>query len=136
MLATKKTIDSKLYQNSLSETGVNTVLPNEEDQDEISKTIVKILKRTVTREDRKKIKRIVDKLTEKGAECIVLACTDLQLTLKKNEFNIELIDSMEVLLESTFKILGGHSLKAEQSAPVEKPIGSGSNPDDPFIRKE
>jgi len=102
LLATKKTIDSKLYENPMRKNGINVILPTRKEQDEISRIIVEILRNEVTEYSRNAIKRIIKKLMKRGSKAIILGCTDLQIILDKNGIDVELLDSFEILSESTF----------------------------------
>jgi len=105
LLATKKTVDSRLYENPLIGIGVETILPTEGEQTEISEIIVRILENKAGRTEEDALNSIISRLAERGAEAALLGCTDLQLILKRNKSKIPLIDSMEILKESTFERL-------------------------------
>jgi len=61
LLASTKTIDSKLYENLMRKNGINVILPTRKEQDGISRIIVKILKNEVTENDKNVINRIIKK---------------------------------------------------------------------------
>jgi len=103
LLATKKTIDSKLYENVLMENGINVILPTVEKQNDISRIIVGILQNKVDNESKKTLRKIIKNLIKRGSEAIILGCTDLQIILGEDSFEVELLDSMEILAESTFQ---------------------------------
>ena len=46
---------------------------------------------------------IAKKLEKRGAEAIVLGCTDLPIILKQEDLNIRIFDTAEILAESTIK---------------------------------
>lgn len=102
LLATKKTIDSKLYENSMRKNGINVILPTRKEQNDISRTIVEILRNEVTDNSKNAIKKVMKNLMRRGSESIILGCTDLQIILNKDEFDAKLLDSFEILSESTF----------------------------------
>jgi len=103
LLATKKTVDSKLYENILIENGIDVILPTEEEQKNISRIIIRILRNKAYKEEKKILKKIIENLIKRGSEAIILGCTDLQIILTKDEFEVELLDSMKILAESTFQ---------------------------------
>jgi aspartate racemase len=105
LLATTKTVDTKLYENSSKTYGINILLPTKREQDKISSIIIKILKCNISDKDKKILESIINSLVQRGAEAIILGCTDLQLILTQNQFKIELLDSMKILVQSTFNIL-------------------------------
>jgi len=103
LLATKKTVDSKLYENILIENRINVILPTEEEQKNISRIIIRILRNKAYNEEKESLTRIIKNLIKKGSEAIILGCTDLQIILALDEFEVELLDSMKILAESTFQ---------------------------------
>ena len=107
LLASKKTIDSKMHENLMRKNEINVILPTEKEQDEISRIIVEILRNELTENNKNALKRIIKKLMKRGSETIILGCTDLQIVLNKNEVDVELLDSFEILLESTFQRIIG-----------------------------
>lgn len=105
LLATSKTIDSKLYEKQMEENGMKVILPTRDEQNIVSKIILKILENNISKKDKRTLDSIIYRMIKRGAECIILGCTDLQLILTKEKYPIEIIDSMEVLFQSTFNIL-------------------------------
>ena len=102
ILATTKTIDSKLYWNPMKDNNIQTILLTGDEQEKVSRIIVKILENKVSKKDENLIKNIIKKLIKRGSEVIVLGCTDLQIIVRGKDYNVEVIDTMKVLLDSTF----------------------------------
>ncbi|MBI2579248.1 MAG: amino acid racemase [Candidatus Aenigmarchaeota archaeon] len=101
LLATAKTIESKLYEIPVENNGIKVILPEKDEQEEISRIIVQILENRVSDDDINTMEAVIRNLKGRGSEAIVLGCTDLQLVLK-NDFGVQIIDSMEILLESVY----------------------------------
>ncbi len=104
LLATKKTIDSGLYESPMKENGIDVIIPTRKEQNEISEIIIKILRNNVKESDKLLLKKIIEHLAQRGSEAIILGCTDLQLILKQ-KFSVELLDTMEILVQSAFEKL-------------------------------
>lgn len=100
ILATSKTIEKKLFDSKLITNNIRCVKPNKSDQNRISEIIQLILKGNKSNKLKSELLDIVNKLKEKGAEAIILGCTDLQLLLKQKNSTIKLIDTMGVLADS------------------------------------
>jgi len=98
LLATSETINSELFSNYFQ-----TVLPDKIEQNRISETVVKILRNQVIEADKRFIREIIEKLIRRGADAIVLGCTDLQFVVNPRDFDVEVIDTLEVLIDSSFK---------------------------------
>jgi aspartate racemase len=103
LLATLSTIEKKLYQKPLENAGIEINLPNDKDQDEVGKLIQNLVLNRNDEEDEKRLLSIISNFENK-VDDVVLACTDLQL-LKPEHNHIKLHDSMEILMESTVKII-------------------------------
>ncbi len=107
LLATLKTFRENIYDKKLRENGMEIVKPPERDMIRLSQIIHLIL--TGAKSDALKAELLVmaDGLKQKGAEEIILGCTDLQLMLKKEDSPLPLIDTMDVLANSTVKLMNG-----------------------------
>jgi aspartate racemase len=103
LLASGKTIESKLYESPMRKAGINVIIPDRNEQRKVSEIITNILDKKSTIKDRKTLKHIIDIMIKRGAEAIILGCTDLQLLIKGVD-KIETIDTMNVLLEAVIKI--------------------------------
>jgi aspartate/glutamate racemase len=66
----------------------------------IGKIIKKIVLNKNQKTERKQLLKLINKLKIKGADFVLLACTDLQLVVQPKTIP-KVIDSMEILLEST-----------------------------------
>lgn len=112
LLATKTTIKNELYQNALRDKKV--ILPNPKNQESLSCIIFRVLEGKSNEKDKAKIVEMIENLSEKGAECVILGCTDLQLLIDPRGLEVEVIDSLNVLLKTTVrKITRDYSLKVE-----------------------
>lgn len=96
LLATPSTINSLLYQNSLQKFGVRVVVPSNRQIVSMEKVIRKVIAGTNNISDSKRLLGIAQSLTTKGAQGIILGCTELPLAFPK-EFELPVFDSIEVL---------------------------------------
>lgn len=106
ILGTSKTKQRRLYDKNLEK--VNVLYPLEEEQKELSKIINRIISRNPNENDKKFLDNLIDKLQKRGAEKVVLACTDLGNLIKKNH---RTIDSTEVLIKSIMNKMENNGLK-------------------------
>lgn len=100
ILCTSKTRKERLYDNLLEK--VQIVYPSEEQQEEVSKIIVRIIRKTASEEDKFFLEKIIDEMISNGCEKVLLACTDLANLIGKNE---NVLDSVDVLIERIKKKL-------------------------------
>ncbi|KKT16980.1 MAG: Aspartate racemase [Parcubacteria group bacterium GW2011_GWB1_43_6] len=107
LLATKTTIESRIYEKVLVEKGIRIICPTEEGQNQIYDIIVQLLNGEENDLQSKKIEIVCNSLHEKGAESILLACTDLQLAISSVKSPIPIVDTTEVLINASVRTLIG-----------------------------
>ncbi|MHB8710081.1 MAG: aspartate/glutamate racemase family protein [Minisyncoccota bacterium] len=103
MLATETTIESKIYENVLKNIGINILYPSKNEQDTVNNIIVELLNETENSFQKEKLKTVCNALHERGAELILLACTDLQLIASDIKTAVPIIDTTEVLVNSSVR---------------------------------
>ena len=103
ILATETTVKDKLYDNVLKKHDIKILYPTKPEQNNINKIIMRLLKREKSENYTKIIRKICFSLQKRGAENILLACTDLQL-LKFNS-KIPVIDTTEILIQASMREL-------------------------------
>ncbi len=99
ILSTTQTRKQQLYDNNLK--GINLIYPSEEEQEKVSEIIVRVIRKTDKEDDKEYIKNLIQKMKFKGAQKIILACTDLG-NLISNE---DTLDSTTVLINSIKKLM-------------------------------
>jgi len=108
LLGTETTIESGLYQEKLQQDGIVVETPDSEGQSFVNNVILKILNDEIGDRDRKRMKEVVQRLKNKGAEGVVLGCTDLPILFQDLEIEFKIIDSMKTLEQSSVeRILSG-----------------------------
>jgi len=100
LLATSATLNAKLYQKAFTEDGIETLVPNSEEQKELNVSINKLVNNEDSKKEKILVKKIIRKLAKEKVDTILLACTDLQLVAPKIN-NIKIEDTMMILVEKT-----------------------------------
>lgn len=103
VLATTTSIQEKLHEKELSKVEIQVIEPNEEDQCRINEAIFDINTGQVKNKNEMNLNKAIEHLKERGAEAIILGCTDLFLLIK--EASIPLINTTEVLENAAVKAL-------------------------------
>ncbi|WP_100065717.1 aspartate/glutamate racemase family protein [Miniphocaeibacter massiliensis] len=94
LLGTKYTIKEDFYKSRIENSGIDIIVPKEEDIEIINKIIFEELCKGVIKEDSKnKYLEIIEKLVEGGAEGIILGCTEIGLLINQEDTNIKLYDT-------------------------------------------
>lgn len=105
LLATSSTIKFGLFQRELSKAKISLMLPSTSQQKNIDKSIQSILDNDKSNKQINcNLNAIVRAFENRGAEAILLACTDLQF-IDFGATNIPIIDTLRILEDTSFKIL-------------------------------
>jgi aspartate racemase len=98
LLGTKFTMEGTFYKKVLKDKhNIDVVIPNDEDREVIHNIIYNELVRGVIGDDsRQKYIKIIDKLIDKGAEGVVLGCTEIPLLIKQKDVSISIFNTTEI----------------------------------------
>jgi len=102
-LSTETTVKYKSYDRDFEKNDIELILPEQEDAKLLTKIIMNILAGQKNTSDKQNLIEIIERLKAKGAEAIVLACTDLPILLKQEDTDMELFDTVEILAEATIQ---------------------------------
>lgn len=90
ILASKLTIQHRLYQNIFQINGVDFIVPNKEEQGLVSNAIEEVKKNQVQQATREKLYELINFL---GADTVILACTELPVIFNRSLEGVTMIDS-------------------------------------------
>ena len=94
LLGTKYTMEQDFYKSKLIEKGINVIIPDKNDIEIINEVIYdELCLGTINSNSKKKFLEIVDKLRSKGAEGIILGCTEIGLLIKNTDTDVPLFDT-------------------------------------------
>jgi aspartate racemase len=98
LLGTKFTMEQDFIKDRLLlRNGIETIIPNKVQRNIIHTIIYEELVKGIVNEKSKKIYlEIIDDLVSKGAEGIILGCTEIGLLIKKDDTKILLFDTTEI----------------------------------------
>jgi aspartate racemase len=101
-------MEGTFYQDRLSQHGIASMTPNEQDREIVHCVIYDELARGIIRpESKAKFVTIIDRLAKKGAEGAVLGCTEIPLLVQDGDCAIPLFDTAaihaDVALEEALK---------------------------------
>jgi aspartate racemase len=104
LLGTIFTMKESFYKDGLKKHGIRTLVPEAEDQDIVNQIIFDELGRGIfTKESRKQYVEIVRRLHERGAEGIILGCTEIPLLIKEEDCGIPLFDTAVIHAEKALQ---------------------------------
>ena len=95
LLGTKFTMEHDFFTDKLKEKGIEAIIPEiQDDKDFIHTTIFEELGRgLVTAETKKRYLEIANELIEKGAEGIILGCTEIPLVILPGDLSVPIFDT-------------------------------------------
>lgn len=102
IMATDGTIHSNLLQNVLSEYGIRSVVPGEESQKKVMSMVYEEIK-AGNSVDMGKFEQVSEELFTKGAQVILLACTELSLIKKEHTLPAGYLDILEVIARAAVR---------------------------------
>jgi aspartate racemase len=104
LLGTKYTMQLDFYKDRLASKGIQVIIPGEEDIEYINYTIYSEFSRNIfTKEAREKYLAIIEKLQSRGAEGIILGCTEIPLLVKQSDCPVTLFDTASIHSEAAVK---------------------------------
>lgn len=97
LLGTKQTMEMDFYKSRLKAKQIETLVPELFDRDFIEKTISdELLRGVFSDESRNRFIEICKELNKRGAEGIVLGCTEIPLLLRQEDIDIPIINTLTV----------------------------------------
>lgn len=108
LLATTGTAASGVYQRALEARGIGCLLPDDDDQAAVMRVIYEQVKAGL-RGDVGAIRAVVGRLVERGAQAVLLGCTELSVVAEDEGLLGEplYVDSLDVLARATIRRAGG-----------------------------
>lgn len=103
ILATETTVNSKIYEDILDNNGIHVLHPSRNEQNKINNIIIELLRGEKNNLRKEKLEAVSNALQERGAEAILLACTDLQFIASNITTHIPIIDTTEILINSSVR---------------------------------
>jgi len=100
IVSTSATIKNKLYENAFAENGIEYLAPNELQQARMGKFILNLVLGQQKNRDREELISIINEFENKGLDCVILACTDLQLLIPSHK-NLKIFDTMKIFADAT-----------------------------------
>ena len=106
LLGTRFTMQDGFYTDGLAERGIRTLVPDEAEQAEIHRIIFDELCTGQIREDSKRryLNAIAD-LAERGAQAVILGCTEIGLLVQQGDTPVPLLDSTEIHVQKAVEFI-------------------------------
>lgn len=94
LLGTKYTMEQDFYKTKLQEAGIEVLIPEEEDRNTVNHIIYQELCLGIIADPSKQsLLAIINKLVDKGAQGIILGCTEIGLLVQQPDTHVPLFDT-------------------------------------------
>ncbi len=101
LLGTKPTMEYGFFQRAFEKYGIQTMIPEEDERDFLDRVIWKELSHGKIRAAaRKRTGEMMRKLVDRGAQGIILGCTELPLLIQTEDASVKLFDTMKIHAEA------------------------------------
>jgi aspartate racemase len=97
LLGTRFTMQEDFYKSGLSERGLGVIIPGEDEMVEVHRVIYEeLVKNVVLDESRDRYIQIIENLSHRGAEGIILGCTEIPLLIREGDVGLPLFNTTEI----------------------------------------
>ena len=100
IVSTSATIKNKLYENAFRENSIAYETPDDFQQAKMGKFILNLVNGRQNNRDREELIGIINGFEGKDVDCVILACTDLQLLIPKHQ-KLRIFDTMKIFADAT-----------------------------------
>ncbi len=110
VMATGATLQSDLYQAVLASEGYECIVPNAAEIAEYCSIPIELVKKNKLEEAYRALTPGIEALCKRGAQAIVLGCTELPLALplvQRQEWGVPIVDSIDALARAALRWHGG-----------------------------
>ncbi len=101
LLGTKFTMEKPFYQEALARRGIHVLVPDAKDREYVDEVIFKeLVMGQVHHESRAGFVVIISKLAARGAEGVILGCTEIPLLVSEADAGLPLFDTTAIHAEA------------------------------------
>ena len=101
LLGTEFTMEKSFYQDALARRGVTVLIPDADDREYVNSVIYdELVAGQIRAESQAGFVAIIKKLAERGAEGVILGCTEIPLLVNQADAGIPLFDTMAIHAEA------------------------------------
>ncbi len=106
IMGTQATVEFGLYQYMLTKLGWDCIVPSKKEMDTLVQPSIDLIKGGKVEQARLMLMTVVKSLIERGANAVVLGCTEIPLAIREVEENgIPIVNSIDSLVKSVMKSL-------------------------------
>jgi aspartate racemase len=97
LLGTKPTMEQDFYKSKLNKEGLEVLIPDDNEREFIQSTVEnELLLGIFKNKSKDKFLDIIRRLDAKGADGIIIGCTEIPLLIKQEDINVPLFDTLSI----------------------------------------
>lgn len=101
LLGTRFTMELDFYRNILAKSGIDTIIPEANERDFIHATIYDEMGKGIfLKATKSRYLQIIDTLKKRGAQAVILGCTEIPLLIKQEDCSIPVLDTTAIHCEA------------------------------------
>jgi len=105
LLGTKFTMEKDFYTNILNEYGIEVLIPPKEDREIVHQVIYnELVLGNINNSSKKEYIRVIKNLEKKGAQGVILGCTEIPLLIKTTDVDIPIFDTTKIHAKAAVKM--------------------------------
>jgi len=106
LLGTRFTMEKDFYKTLLNQQfGMEVIIPGEAERERVHRIIYEeLVHGKIRSESREKMKTIIQHLQEKGAEGVILGCTEIPLLISQKDADIPIFDTTQIHAEKAAEL--------------------------------
>ena len=104
LLGSQTTIDRNIYEHVLKNEKIKIIKPTKTQEKIITSVILKVMGGKNNKNDILKLRQITDNMVEKGAQSIIIGCTELSIPFARKRIGVPILDSSEILANEAIKL--------------------------------
>ncbi|MEA3345945.1 MAG: aspartate/glutamate racemase family protein [Chloroflexota bacterium] len=114
LLGTRVTMQHPFYRQRLAAQGLTALVPSPESQEEVNRIIYEELTRgRIQRESKEAYLEIIDELEDRGAQGVILGCTEIPILIQQEDCELPLFDTARLHAQAALEAaLGERALQA------------------------
>ena len=97
LLGTKYTMTQDFYKDRITQNDIEVIIPDTDDIELVNSVIYdELCVGKINEDSRKEYVRIINDMKEKGAEGVILGCTEIGLLIKQSDSSLPVFDTTEI----------------------------------------
>jgi aspartate racemase len=104
LLGTKYTMEKTFYQDALGQRGITVLVPDAEDRQYVNAVIYdELVAGRVRDESRRGLIAVISRLEERGAQGVILGCTEIPMLVNETDAGMRLFDTTAIHAEAALR---------------------------------